>query len=114
MNIASLGGLIGAAGTPLAQTRGADADRAAQETNAAQRQLRNAERASDAAGIGQTDEDQQADDGEADGRRLWERPNKPLAPEAAATADAQAAGDSATQPVKDPSGECGNLLDLIG
>ena len=115
MNIASLGGLIGAAaGTPLAQTRGADADRAAQETNAAQRQVRNAERAADAAGIGQTDEDQQAGDRDADGRRMWERPSPSEPSEAAASADAPSSNDSAPQPVKDPSGECGNLLDLTG
>jgi len=113
MNIASLGGLIGAAGTPLAQTRGADADRAAQESNAAQRQFRNAERAAEAAGIGQTDEDQQADDGEADGRRMWER-QKESEPPNAASADEQASSESAPHSVKDPSGACGNLLDLTG
>lgn len=113
MNVAALGGLISAAGSPLAQTRGADVDRAAQETNATQREVKNAERAADAAGIGQTDEDQETGERDADGRRLWER----AAPKDQASA-AAAAEDAAVQPaghqVKDPSGDCGNLLDLTG
>src|SRR5688572_30299900 len=114
MNVASLSGVIGAAaGAPLAQTRGTDGDRAAQETTATQREVKNAERAADAAGIGQTDEDQEAGDRDADGRRMWERAASP-----GQKTDSAAVGESPVEPpsqqVKDPSGECGSLLDVTG
>jgi methyl-accepting chemotaxis protein len=55
-------------------------------------------------GIGQTDEDQQAGERDADGRRPWEVPARP---ENAEEDQGQHAG-------KDPSGESGSLLDLTG
>ena len=67
--------IIGAAGSPLAQTKGAELDRAQQETAQQQRQVQTDAKAELAAGIGTTEEQQGADsERDADGRRLWERP----------------------------------------
>lgn len=111
MSVGLTGGLIGsAAGAPLAQTRGGDVDRAAHEAANQQRQVANDAHAESAAGIGETDEDQAAADRDADGRRLWEgRHPKPTAPAAESTTPTVDA-----TPVKDPTGESGNLLDLSG
>lgn len=107
MDFAPLGGLIGAAGAPLSQAKGSDADRAQQATGNHERQAANELKADTAAGIGATDgEDQTASERDADGRRLWEkrggkRPDPvPVAPDAAARQS------------RDASGDCGNQLDL--
>jgi hypothetical protein len=109
MSIGSLGIIGGLAGTPLPQ-RAAEADKtqrdAADQTRAAQA----AERAEMAAGIGQTEEDSQANDRDADGRRPWEMPANPdQAPEAA-----NPTAESPTARSKDPTGTCGAELDVDG
>ena len=59
-----------------------------------------------ASGIGETQEDQQTSDRDADGRRLWEAAaKKKAAAEAEAEIDRKA---------KDPTGMSGNELDLTG
>ena len=74
-----VGGSI--AGTPLSQICGSEVDRTAHDT-AAQHRVRGArERAERADGIGQTDEDYQIGDRDANGRRL----DEPLRPDAAET-----------------------------
>jgi hypothetical protein len=110
MNIAPLSApLAGAAGSPLAQTKGSDVERAGQETVNQERRVGSERQAEAASGIGQTDEDQQASDRDADGRRLWERP-----------AEGEAAPEDAAAEVppircaKDATGQMGNLLDLTG
>ena len=109
MSIASLGILGGLASTPLSQ-RAAEADKTQQETADQSRVSRAAERAEQAAGIGQTEEDSQAGDRDADGRRLWEEPGKPQSSDSTLPSVAQATGVRA----KDPSGACGGQLDLVG
>jgi hypothetical protein len=111
MNVGSLGGMIGsAAGAPLSQMAGSEAERASREAAAQQRQVDANQKAELAAGIGQTSEDQESSERDADGRRPWEAHAKKGTPEAQ--------GDSATDaPVrqsKDASGQCGNQLDLTG
>src|SRR5688500_13754683 len=82
--------LIGAAGAPLAQTKGAELERAQQETAQQQRQVQTDAKAELAAGIGTTEEQSGPEgDRDADGRRPWEltsaakgkqKPNDPAPP----------------------------------
>lgn len=109
MSVGPLGGVVGsAAGAPLSQTKGSESDRAVRE-GAAQDKRVDGERQADAAsGIGQTQEDEAADDRDADGRRLWEAP-----PDAEENAD-HVLSEEPTKKVKDPKGESGVNLDLTG
>jgi hypothetical protein len=67
------GVLTSAAGVPLAQTQGAEVDRAKGEVSAFQRAQQNEKKAESAAGIGATDgENHETTDRDADGRRPWE------------------------------------------
>jgi hypothetical protein len=107
MSIASLGIIGGLATTSTAQ-RAADTPRVERDTTDQARQSASAEQAENAAGIGQTEEDSQTSERDADGRRLWERPlaakNSPPLPT-----------DSPLPPLsKDPTHSCGNQLDLTG
>ena len=106
-SIGSAGGILGsAAGAPLSQTSGAAAERAQRDVAAAQRQFEAAAQAELAGGIGQTEEDEQADERDADGRRLWERtPHR---------GDSDAGEETAARQSKDTTGEAGNVLDLLG
>jgi hypothetical protein len=112
MSVGPLAGLAGSvAGSPLAQTKGAEPERAGQETVAQQRVTDSEQKADAAAGIGETDgEDHEAAERDADGRRLWEPPADPK--------NAQQAADQTGPPPqrqsKDATGQSGNLLDLSG
>jgi hypothetical protein len=103
-------GLAGSvAGSQLPQVKGTDVERSQNEMLSQARQVRAAEQSESAAGVGQTEEDQETSDRDADGRRLWEAPpgNRPdPAPEAAE------AGFGPRS--KDPTGERGQNLDLSG
>ena len=109
MSIGSLGLIGSLAATPLPQ-KAADADKSVRDAADQGREAQAAKQAEAAAGIGETEEDSQASERDADGRRLWERPPVKLPP-----ADESAASDE-TQPnlSKDPSGEAGGELDLVG
>jgi hypothetical protein len=104
-----MGAAGGYAGVPLAQTRGSEIERAAQQAQAHERQVRSQSQASDADGIAATDgEDNQPQERDADGRRLWERtapPGEAEADEATAAAPESRAG---------LDGESGSQLDLSG
>lgn len=108
MSIASLGIVGGLAGTALPQ-RAAETDKVSRETVEQSRAAEATEKAADAAGIGQTEEDAQTSDRDADGRRLWEQPADARHP-----ANKTAAQDLTVPLAKDPSGTCGKLLDLLG
>jgi len=112
MSVGPLGGTpASAAGSPLAQTQGAEVDRASEQTRAQHRRMRADQRAESAAGVGQTDgEDHQTAERDADGRRLWEEP--PERPAEDSTASPEQPADQPRS--KDPTGQCGNLLDLTG
>jgi len=105
-------GMIGSlAGGQLAQTAGSETDRTQQETAAQARTTKTNEKADLADGIGQTTEDAETSDRDADGRRLWEPSD--------ATDDQQPDDDSAypdqqTPRAKDPDGKRGANLDLSG
>jgi hypothetical protein len=105
MSIGSLGIIGSAAGTPLSQAKGTETDKAAQSTSDQARQVQSDRHAEAAAGIGQTEQDEQASDRDADGRRPWEiGGKKPDDDEESAN----------TLLSKDPTGEKGNQLDLSG
>ncbi|HEX4147466.1 MAG TPA: hypothetical protein VHY20_00700 [Pirellulales bacterium] len=109
MSVGPLGAAGSFAGVPLAQTRGSEIERAAQQAQAHERQVRNQTKAADAEGIAATDnEDNQPQDRDADGRRLWER--APSGDEA----DAQDVLAPESDPNASPSGESGTQLDLSG
>jgi hypothetical protein len=112
MSIASLGILGGLATTAGAQ-RAADTQRVDSETTDQSRAVAADEHAENAAGIGQTEEDAGTTDRDADGRRLWENTRrKKTTPATSATASTT---ESSAPPIsKDPTGACGNELDLVG
>jgi len=110
MSVGALGGLVGsAAGAPLSQTSGSETERAQRETATQSREASAAERAERAAGIGTTEQDQETNERDADGRRLWEAPAEGQKDAAAAEPVGPAVRQS-----KDPTGQCGNNLDLTG
>ena len=81
MSVGPLGGALGsAAGVPLSQTKGSEAERAAHDTADSQRRIKNAQKAENAAGIAEADgEGHDTNERDADGRRLFEAP--PEAPD---------------------------------
>jgi type II secretory pathway pseudopilin PulG len=108
MSIGSLGIVGGLAGTALPQ-RAADADRVQRETVEQQRAVESSAQAENAAGIGQTEEDSQTAERDADGRRPWEQ--APRAEEKPADTPPAAPHIPIS---KDPTGACGGQLDLVG
>jgi len=109
MSMGPLGGIAGsAAGSPLAQTKGSEVERAEQDAGAQKRRVATDEKAEAAAGIGEADgEDHETAERDADGRRLWEEISA-VKQETSKDAD----GDDCKS--KDSSGQSGNLLDLSG
>ena len=107
MSVGPLGGIAGsAAGSPLAQTKGSDVERAAQDAGNQQRQVQNQQKADSAAGIGETDgEDHETAERDADGRLPWRQ--------SAAAKQAEQSGDE-QPPSKDALGQRGTQLDLTG
>ncbi len=112
MSLGPLGGIASsAAASPLAQSHGSDVERAAQDANSQARRTQAAQKAENAAGIGETDgEDHETAERDADGRRLWEEPPPGPSDEAAD----ESATEHGSPSSKDSSGQCGNLLDLSG
>jgi hypothetical protein len=108
MSVGPLGGIVAsAAGSSLAQAKGADVERTGQDTINQQRQVQGETRAEAAAGVGQADgEDHQASERDADGRRLWEAPVRKKMPPGEPAQHAPQA--------KDVTGQSGNQLDLSG
>ena len=108
MTMAPLGGIAGsAAGVPLSQTTGTETERAQKDSLAQNRQVDANQRAELAAGIGQTEQDQESSERDADGRRLWEAPPQ-------AGKDGNDASDMPTRQSKDATGQSGTQLDLTG
>lgn len=102
-------GLVGSlAGGQLQQAKGADAETV---QHAARDQARRAQadrHAEAAAGVGETEQDHETEERDADGRRLWEKPP------GGAQAEPPADEPAAVLPAKDPSGQRGSQLDLLG
>jgi len=114
MSLGPLGGIASsAAGSPLAQTKGSDVERAEQDAANSARRTHADQKAENAAGIGEADgEDHETAERDADGRRLWEAPPEAQADDADHADEPHAADDPARS--QDASGQCGNLLDLTG
>ena len=110
MNVGPLGMIGSAAGSPLAQTKGSDVDKAAQDTAHQARQTESQQKAEKAAGIGETEQDEQASERDADGRRVWELGDDEEGNKHAA----QDRADDSEPRSKDPTGQRGNQLDLSG
>jgi len=108
MSIGPLSSLAGSvAGSPLAQSKGSDVDKAHQAAGVQQRQAQSDQKAESAAGIGETDgQEHQAAERDADGRRLWEAtPHRKEAAEPVSEDDRRS---------KDATGQSGTQLDLTG
>ena len=108
MSMGPMSGVVGsAAGAPSSQTSGSETERAQKDASAHQRLVDTDKKAADAAGIGQTEEDQGTSERDADGRRFWEATEEKK--------QEQAADESETpRKAKDPTGNSGNSLDLTG
>jgi hypothetical protein len=111
MSTGPLGFIGSAAGTSMAQAKGSEVGRAQQEATNQARKVESTQKADDAAGIGQTDQDQEASDRDADGRRIWEvgpdgkrRLKPPLPP----------SEEDLLRQSKDATGQTGRQLDLSG
>ena len=105
MSVGPLGGIAAsAAGSPLAQTKGSETERAQQDAGSQQRRIETDQKAEDAAGIGEADgEDHETAERDANGRLAWKLPEE------------KAAENDAPPPQsKDATGQSGNLLDLSG
>jgi hypothetical protein len=109
MSMGPVGGLAGsAAGLPLSQTAGSETERAQKESIAQNRQLDANQKAELAAGIGQTEQDEESSERDADGRRLWEAPAK-------SNKDKNTDGvETENRQSKDATGQSGTQLDLTG
>ena len=107
MSVGPFSGVIGSAsGAPVSQTSGSETERAGSDSRAQQRKADADTRADNAAGIGQTSEDQESSERDADGRRPWE-----LRRGGTQTEDDP---QNDQHQVKDPTGERGGSLDLTG
>lgn len=111
MSVGPLGSLGSAAGSPLAQGHGSDVQKTQQDSADQARHVKSNEKAAQAEGVGQTEEDEHASDRDADGRRPWEVMHTPDDPNPSGKPD-----DSLpTEPKsKDPTGQRGQNLDLSG
>ena len=110
MSVGSLGGIISsAAGAPLSQTAGSETERAQKDSLAQSRQVDANQKAEMAAGIGQTEQDQESSERDADGRRLWEG-----SAQAGKAKDSAEAAEAAARQSKDATGQSGTKLDLTG
>lgn len=114
MSIGSLGIAGGLAGSPLAQKTGAAVDRGKQDAVHHQRQIESTQQAADAAGIGQTHEEHEASERDADGRMPWERQEPTPEGEQAAGEVGDASKTPRPAGPPDPTGESGGVLDLVG
>jgi hypothetical protein len=106
MSIGSLGAIGAFAATTTSQ-RASDVDKTQHEVSEQSRTQDAIETAEQAAGIGETHEESQAGDRDADGRRLWESSEQKVS-------DKALAPTMEPPPAKDPTGTAGNLLDLTG
>jgi hypothetical protein len=112
MSVGSLGGIINSAtGAPLSQTAGSETERAKDSLNQS-RQVDANQKAERAGGIGQTEQDQETSERDADGRRLWEaQDDKNRQGKSRTEAEA---GETPARQSKDSTGQSGTKLDLTG
>ena len=111
MSVGPMGMVGSTAGAPLAQSQGSDVNRAQQDAASQTRQTQMSEKAEQASGVGHTEQDEEATDRDADGRRPWELGPTPPAD---SPDEGEPAPDVSSGPSKDPSGVTGSQLDLQG
>jgi len=106
-----IGGMLSsAAGVSLSQSAGSETERTQKDASTQSRVAEADRKAAESAGIGQTQQDQESSERDADGRRLWEGPPEAGKKPAASAADAEAHSRQS----KDPTGQSGTQLDLTG
>jgi hypothetical protein len=111
MTMVPIGGMLSsAAGASLSQTSGSETERAQKDSSTQRRAADADQKAAESAGIGQTQQDQESSERDADGRRLWEQ--SPEAKKKTAAGDAEA--EALLRQSKDPTGQAGTQLDLTG
>lgn len=108
------GALASAAGVSLSQTAGSETERTQSDTVAQRRGLDAEKHAEQSAGIGQTEQDQETSDRDADGRRHWERRDEAGTKLPNDSARPVSETDSNLRQSKDPTGQSGVNLDLTG
>jgi hypothetical protein len=110
MNIAVTTGIVSsAAGAPLSQTAGSEAERTAKDAAARERTVDAQQQSERASGIGQTQQDGESGERDADGRRPWE-----IGAKGKRKTSAEPEAHEPPRQAKDPSGSSGNALDLTG
>ena len=115
MSVGPMGTVGSAAGSPLSQTKGTDTERTQQETSNQARQVQSDKNAENAAGIGETEQDEQASERDADGRRLWEdTTGSKDEPSQQPDAESEGQGPAQQSLSRDVTGQRGNKLDLCG
>ena len=70
MSVGPMGMIGSAAGTQLAQTKGADIDKSKQDAGTQSRAADSAQKAENAAGLGEAEQQSESSERDADGRRL--------------------------------------------
>ena len=111
MNLGPMGVIGSTAGSSLAQSQGTDVNRAQQDTSDQSRQAQLNDKAEKAAGVGETEQDAETSDRDADGRRPWEI-TRAVDPDDSVEQDGSS--DETDRKSKDPSGQKGRRLDLSG
>jgi hypothetical protein len=110
MSMLPLGGIaVSAAGAPLSQTAGGETERVQKDALTQHRHIDSNQKAEQAAGIGQTQQDQESSERDADGRRPWEA--------MAQAVDQEYSDEPSTLLVRqsrDATGQSGTQLDLTG
>ena len=110
MSISSLG-LIGSLATSPVPLKGTETDKSVRGEADQAREIEAARQAEAAAGIGETEEDSQASERDADGRRPWEGPPQKGKEH---QEDGPPLASSEAPLSKDPAGDAGGELDLLG
>jgi hypothetical protein len=108
------GTLSSAAGSALSQTAGSETERSQKDAVSQRRAADANEHAEQSAGIGQTEQDQETSERDADGRRLWERPGEQGRKADSDDSKPATGTDVQIRQSKDPTGQSGTKLDLTG
>lgn len=114
MSVGPTGTAGSISGSPLAQTQGGELDRTQQGNTSQSRRTQADRRAADAAGVGQTEQDHEASDRDADGRRPWELGHQPARDDATDPDSTDTTSPGEPPSSRDATGQRGNHLDLSG
>jgi hypothetical protein len=116
MSVGPMGTIGSLAGSPLAQTKGSDVDKTQNAATDQARQISSTKEAEKAAGIGTTDEEHEASDRDADGRRPWELGGQKKQEDGGDAGDSSrgTSADAGERKSKDATGQRGTHLDLSG